>query len=356
MLQFLNMHTAEKYISRCLELAKNGLGNVAPNPLVGCVIVHNDEIIAEGYHKEYGGPHAEVNAINSVKDKSLLTESTLYVNLEPCSHHGKTPPCADLIIENKIPKVVIGIKDPFVEVAGKGIEKLKNAGIEVEIDILIDKCQNLNKRFFTFHQKKRPYIILKWAETLDGFIDLPREKCESPNVNWITDTKLKALVHKWRSEEPAIMVGSNTAINDNPKLNVREWTGKNPLRILLDPELETPTDFNIFDNSTPALIFTTKETESKENIEFVMLNKDTDYLNQVIETLYKKQIQSVIIEGGKMLLESFIKSGLWDEVRVFVGNKIFTKGLKAPNLNLEAVSKTNLLDDKLLIFQNIKTK
>ncbi|MCF8298312.1 MAG: bifunctional diaminohydroxyphosphoribosylaminopyrimidine deaminase/5-amino-6-(5-phosphoribosylamino)uracil reductase RibD [Saprospiraceae bacterium] len=348
------MHTAEKYISRCLKLAKNGLGNVAPNPLVGCVIVNKEKIIGEGYHKEFGGSHAEVNAINSVKDESLLKVSTLYVNLEPCSHHGKTPPCADLIIENKIPKVVIGIQDPFVEVAGKGIEKLRNAGIEVVENVLIDECQNLNKRFLTFHQKKRPYIILKWAETLDGFIDLPRNSSENAHINWITDTKLKVLVHKWRSEEQAIMIGSNTAINDNPKLDVREWSGKNPLRILLDPKLETPFDLNIFDNSTPTLIFSTKKTKSKENTEFIKLNKETDYLNQVIETLYKKQIQSIIIEGGKMLLESFIKTGMWDEARVFIGNKIFTGGLKAPALNLSPVSIDQLENDKLYIFENPK--
>ena len=350
-LQFSLMCNNKKYINRCLELAKNGLGNVAPNPMVGCVITHNNKIIGEGYHEKYGGVHAEVNAIESVKDKSLLLESTLYVNLEPCSHYGKTPPCSDLIITNNIPKVIIGSKDPFVEVAGKGIEKLQNAGIEVIVDVLKDECLKLNKRFFTFQNKKRPYIILKWAETVDGFFDSIRHKNEDAQINWITDSKTKALVHKWRSEEMAIMVGSNTAVNDNPKLDVREWTGKNPLRILLDSELKTPRDYNIFDDSTPTLIFTSKKIKSTKNTEFASLNSDKNILNQIIDTLYEKQIQSVLIEGGKTLLEIFIERQLWDEARVLVGNKTFSEGLKAPVLNINPASVEQLKNDKLMIFE-----
>jgi len=246
------------YIRRCIELAENALGYTAPNPLVGCVIVNSGEIIGEGYHKEFGGNHAEVNAINSVKDKEKLKSSTLYVNLEPCSHYGKTPPCADLIIKMGIPKVVIGNIDPFKEVAGKGIQKLKDAGVEVISGVLEKDCEELNKRFLTFYKKNRPYIILKWAKTTDGFIS-PEKKITGKPF-WITDDKLKPLVHKWRTEEQAIIVGTNTALADDPQLNAREWKGKDPLRIVLDQNLRLPKTLHLFDKTIPTIVFTSKKS------------------------------------------------------------------------------------------------
>lgn len=338
---------------RCLELAKNGLGNVAPNPMVGCVIVHNNKIIGEGYHQYYGKAHAEVNAIASVKNKALLSESTLYVNLEPCAHFGKTPPCADLIIKNNLKKVVIGCIDTYSEVAGKGIERLKNAGIEVVVGVLESESLALNKRFFTFHTKKRPYIILKWAETNDGFIDIDRNCKERSNDidNWITSPLSKKLVHKWRSEEAAIMVGTNTALNDNPQLNVREWTGNNPIRIVLDLNLRLPKTLHLFDKTIPTLVFNYKKESVEKNLEFIQLNPTQPLLPQLVEVLHQKNILSVIIEGGATLLQSFITENLWDEARVFIGNKSFKKGLKAPNLNLSPVYQEKISDDVLLMYQ-----
>ena len=245
------MKIHEKYIKRCIELAKNGLGTTYPNPLVGSVIVYNKEIIGEGWHQKAGDGHAEVNAINSVKNKSLLSKATIYVSLEPCSHFGKTPPCCDLIIANDIPNVVIGTIDPFAKVAGNGIKKLLEAEKNVTIGILEDECNELNKRFFTFHTKKRPYIILKWAESQDGFIaPLKREKQESV---WITNEFSRQLVHKWRSEEEAILVGTNTVMEDNPTLTVRDWIGTNPIRIVLDQNNRITKEFHIFDNQAKTL-------------------------------------------------------------------------------------------------------
>ena len=361
-------------MNRCLLLAEKGLGNVAPNPMVGCVIVHQNKIIGEGYHQKYGEAHAEVNAINSVTNKALLKESTLYVSLEPCAHFGKTPPCANLIVEHKIPKVVIGCIDSFSEVAGKGIEKLKSVGIEVLVGILEKESLELNKRFFTFHNKKRPYIILKWAETSDGFIDVDRNviaNIEERNMkqysqtkdcfvprnddkvdNWITTPLSKKLVHKWRSEEPAIMIATNTAINDNPKLNVREWSGKNPLRVVLDINNRLPQHLNVLDNSLPTLVFTSATKENQENIEYCLIDSSKDIVNQVLENLYNRNIQSVIIEGGKQLLQSFIDNNTWDEARVFIGEKQFTKGLAAPKINKAPRFKEQISTDLLSIYYN----
>jgi len=364
------MNSDIKYMFRCLELAKNGLGVVAPNPMVGSVVVYRNKIIGEGFHQQYGKAHAEVNAINSVKNKTLLPKSTLYVNLEPCAHFGKTPPCADLIIEHHIKKVVIGCVDSFSEVSGKGIERLKNAGIEVVVGVLEKESLELNKRFFTFHNKKRPYIILKWAETKDGFIDVDRECEEHSNQfkkqtdcfvplrstrndvnNWITSPLSKKLVHKWRSEEAAIMVGTNTALNDNPLLNVREWTGKNPVRIVLDLKLRLPKEIYLFDKTISTLVFTYQKKEAEENLEYIQLDASKNLENQILEALYKRNIQSVIIEGGATLLQSFIDANLWDEARVFIGNKTFEKGLKAPNTNLLPSSTEKISDDVLLIYK-----
>ena len=356
---------------RCLELAKNGLGNVAPNPMVGCVIVLNNKILGEGYHQQFGEAHAEVNAINSVKNKELLPLSTLYVNLEPCAHVGKTPPCADLIIKNNIKKVVIGCLDTYSEVAGKGIERLKNAGIEVVVGVLENESLELNKRFFTFHNKKRPYIILKWAETKDGFIDVDRECEEHSNQfkkqtdcfvplhstrndvnNWITSPLAKKLVHKWRSKEAAIMIGTNTALNDNPQLNVREWTGKNPIRIVLDLKLRLPEGLHLFDKTISTLVFNYQEEKIEKNLEHIKLDASKNLISQCLEKLHDRNIQSVIIEGGTMLLQSFINESVWDEARVFIGDKFFEKGLKAPNINLLPSSTEKISDDVLLIYKN----
>jgi len=346
------MNKDELYIFRCIELAKNGFGNVAPNPMVGCVVVNNEKIIGEGYHKKYGEPHAEVNAINSVKDKELLKDSTLFVNLEPCSHFGKTPPCSDFIILNKIPKVRIGCVDSSSKVAGKGIDKLKKAGIDVKVGILEKESRELNKRFFTFHEKKRPYIILKWAQTSDNFIDFERKDNESPHVNWITGKELKITVHKWRSEEQAIIVGTNTALKDNPQLSVREWQGKNPLRIVLDEKLILPETLNLLDNSTPTLVFTALQKAAKKNIEYISIDFKKDITTQISVKLIERKIQSLIVEGGKQLLETFIDNNLWDEARILIGNKTFIKGLKAPKIDGLPTSTEVVGKDKILIYKN----
>ena len=333
------MKIHEKYIKRCIELAKNGLGTTYPNPLVGSVIVYNNEIIGEGWHQKAGEPHAEVNAIHSVKDKSLLSKATIYVSLEPCSHFGKTPPCCDLIIANKIPNVVIGTIDPFAKVAGNGIKKLLEAGKKVTIGILEDECNELNKRFFTFHTKKRPYIILKWAESQDGFIaPLQREKKEPV---WITNEFSRQLVHKWRSEEQAILVGTNTVLEDNPSLTVRNWTGNNPIRIVLDQKKRIPKESPIFDTQANTLLI------SKDTINF-----KNAIASEIADFLFKNEIQSVIIEGGRQTLQTFIDVNIWDEARVFKGAKALKNGIKAPLITSVNAKKEQLLDDQLLTFLN----
>ncbi len=341
----------EKYIQRCIELAKNGLGTTYPNPMVGSVIVHNDVIIGEGWHKKAGEPHAEVNAINSVKDKSLLQKATIYVSLEPCSHFGKTPPCCDLIIKNKIPNVIIGSVDPNIKVAGNGIKKLIEAGANVTVGVLETECYDLNKRFFTFHQKKRPYIILKWAETKDGFI-APIEKLEQKPV-WITNPYSRQLVHKWRTEEQSILVGTQTVIDDNPKLNARDWYGNNPIRLVIDQNNRITKNSHIFDNQTKTIIFSKIKTEiAEENTIFEVIDFEQNIAQQIIVILYKYQIQSVIIEGGKQTLQTFIDANLWDEARIFVGNSRFNTGTKAPKLVLKDFERHIIETDELLISKN----
>ena len=345
------MSIDEKYIEYCITIAKKGMGKVAPNPIVGCVIIHQNKIIGEGYHQKYGEAHAEVNAINSVDNKSLLKKSTLYVNLEPCAHYGKTPPCSNLIIEHQIPKVVIGCFDSFSEVAGKGIEKMKEAGINVTVGILEKEALELNKRFFTFHNKKRPYIILKWAETKDGFIDVDRNANDKVD-NWITSKKAKELVHQWRSKEQAIMVGTNTALNDNPKLTVREVEGENPIRVLLDLNLRLPNDLHLFDKNVPTIVFNYHKNESNNNLAFIQLNSDKELIVQILDKLYQQEIQSVIIEGGAQLLNSFIENNTWDEARVFTGEKYFKFGLKAPHLKCESKLTLQIGPDTLNTYFN----
>ena len=344
------MSNNETYIKRCLDLAVKGLGQVAPNPMVGCVIVCDGEIIGEGYHEQYGQAHAEVNAVNSVKDKSLLKKSTLYVNLEPCSHFGKTPPCADLIIEHKIPYVVIGSIDSNSLVSGKGIEKLAKAGVDVKSGTLEDDCKKLNKRFFTYHEKKRPYIILKWAQTADGFIDVKRNEEGTSKPIQISNSDSKKLLHLWRSQEQAIMIGTNTALLDNPQLTVREVEGKNPLRITVDKWLRIPKQFNLFDKTTPTLIFTSVNEPSQTNLEFVQVDFEKAVIPQMLDELYKRNIQSLIVEGGENILNRFIDAGLWDSARVFISDKELGKGVTAPVMKQKPVIKENISGDKLLFY------
>jgi diaminohydroxyphosphoribosylaminopyrimidine deaminase/5-amino-6-(5-phosphoribosylamino)uracil reductase len=338
-------------MSRCIALAKNGLGTTYPNPMVGSVIVYEGKIIGEGWHKKAGEPHAEVNAVNSVHDKSLLKKATIYVSLEPCSHFGKTPPCCDLIIKNKIPNVVIGTVDPNIMVAGNGIKKLIEAGVHVTIGILEDECNELNKRFFTFHQKKRPYILLKWAQSQDGFI-APLEKLEKKPV-WITNTYSRQLVHKWRTEEQAILVGTQTVIDDNPKLNARDWYGNNPVRIVLDQHNRIPKENAVFDNQTKTIVFSNSEnTISEENTIFEVIDFKQNIARQIVDSLYKHNIQSVIIEGGLQTLQTFIDANLWDEARVFTGKTNLEKGIKAPFISKTNSEKHIIDTDEFLIIRN----
>ena len=320
------MTTHEFYMKRCIELAKNGLGTTYPNPLVGSVIVYDNKIIGEGWHKKAGEPHAEVNAVNSVKDKSLLKKATIYVSLEPCCHYGKTPPCCDLIVTNEIPNVVIGTIDPFAKVAGKGIKKLLENGKNVTVGILEDQCNELNKRFFTFHQKKRPYIILKWAETKDGFI-APLSKEEKAPV-WITNPYSRQLVHKWRTEEQAILVGTHTILDDNPKLDARDFLGKNPVRIVLDKSGKVSKNYHVKDASQKTIFITESEKyTSIENCNYENAIFDKHLVHSICEILYKNNIQSIIIEGGSTTIQSFIAANLWDEARILIANKFLKTAL-----------------------------
>jgi len=347
------MHTSERFMNRCIELARLGAGSTAPNPMVGSVIVFKGKIIGEGYHKKFGAPHAEVNAIKSVANKELLKESTIYVTLEPCAHFGLTPPCSDLIIENKFSKVVIGTIDPFAKVAGKGIDKLKSAGIDIELGVLENECRQLNKRFFTFHEKKRPYIILKWAQTLDGFIDIERSENEFGEPIWITESLALRLVHKIRSEEDAILVGRKTAEKDNPSLTVRHWVGKNPTRLVIDNQLQLSKNLNLFHPAVKTIVFNSRKDESDGTLSFVKIDLNTDMVQKVIDHLYKLNIQSVIVEGGKQLLESFMEKRIWDEAQVYIGNKFFQKGIRAPAISGKIISTEQLDLDKLVVFYNV---
>ena len=309
---------------RALDLAALGLGTVSPNPMVGCVIVHRDRIIGEGWHRRFGGPHAEVNAINEVESKELLSESILYVNLEPCAHHGKTPPCADLIIHSGIKNVVVANKDPNPLVAGKGLTLLRNAGVSVSEGVLESEGQFLNRRFFTFFSQERPYIILKWAETSDGFI--ARANNDS---KWISNQSSRKLVHQFRAQEDAIMVGKNTAYYDNPQLTVRHWEGQHPLRVVLDTKVSLAEDLHLFDGSVPTLCYNHVKSEKRTNLEFIKA-PETKFLEFVFENLYERNIQSILIEGGAQLLSNLLEQGLWDEARIFISSNKFEQGLKAP--------------------------
>lgn len=348
----------KKYMSRCLQLAKKGIGTARPNPSVGAVIVLNNQIIGEGFTSPYGGSHAEVNAVNSVKNKELLKKATIYVTLEPCSHYGKTPPCADLIIKMKIPNVVIGCIDTNSLVAGKGVERLKKARCNVTVGVLEKECFEHHKRFFTVQNKKRPYIILKWAETLDGFI-APLTKNEQRPV-WISNSYSQQLVHKWRSEEHAILVGSNTVIADNPKLNVRSWSGNNPVRVIIDKNLSIPIETNVFNESIKTIIITDSEVKKKGlvnkitqfNCDLESIDFSTNIAKQICEVLHKHQIQSIIVEGGKQTLQTFIDINLWDEAKIFIGENKFKQGVRNPNFKGTLISEEKLNNDILRTYIN----
>jgi diaminohydroxyphosphoribosylaminopyrimidine deaminase/5-amino-6-(5-phosphoribosylamino)uracil reductase len=339
------------YMRRCFELARKGLGLTRTNPLVGSVIVHNNKIIGEGYHHEFGGPHAEVNAIRSVRDQSLLPESTLYCSLEPCAHQGKTPPCSLLINQKGIRQVVVSNLDPFPSVNGQGVKQMEEAGVMVRTGCMEDVGYDLNRRFFHFHKNKRPYVILKWAQTQDGYLDVVREPGDPIGTNWITDDVSRTMVHKWRSEEAAIMVGTNTVITDNPRLNIRRWKGVNPVRITLDRNGRLSGDARILDGSQDTIVFT--GVPGKYSGRTRSIHLDPSYgLDDLMEELYDQHIISVFVEGGARLHDSFLKSGLWDEARVFTGKMSFSQGVKAPFLLSDPVETLRFNGTKLAVYMN----
>lgn len=339
------------YMRRCFELARKGLGLTRTNPLVGCVIVHEDRIIGEGYHHEFGGPHAEVNAIRSVKDQSLLPDSTLYCSLEPCAHHGKTPPCSLLIHQKGIRRVVVSNTDPFPSVNGIGISQMEQAGIIVEKGCLEEEGFHLNRRFFHFHQMKRPYVILKWAQTVDGFIDVVRDPGDPVGTKWITGKVSRTLVHKWRSEEASIMAGTNTINTDNPRLNVRRWTGDQPVRITIDRNGKLSPDSKILDGSQDTIVFTGVPGKYSGRTRSIFADPSYD-LEALMEELYDQHILSVFVEGGASLHKSFLETGLWDEARVFTGKMSFGQGVKAPLIKSDPVESLVSQKTKLQVFMN----
>lgn len=336
---------------RCFELARKGLGYTRTNPIVGCVIVYNDRIIGEGYHHEFGGPHAEVNAIRSVKEQSLLSESTLYCNLEPCAHQGKTPPCSLLIQQKGIPRVVVSNTDPFPSVNGLGITQMREAGIGVETDCLTNEGTFLNRRFFCYQEKKRPYVILKWAQTTDRYIDLVREPGDPVGTNWITDEMCRTLVHKWRAEEAAIMVGTNTVLTDNPGLNIRKWAGNNPVRIVLDRHGIIPEGASVLDGSQDTIVFAGVPGKYPGRIRRIPVNPSYT-LKELLDELFKEKIISLFVEGGSRLISSFLRSGMWDEARVFTGKMSFSQGVKAPEYDGIPDETVHFHDTILEIFRN----
>lgn len=319
----------EKYMKRCIELARNGMCHASPNPMVGAVIVCDGKIIGEGYHVWYGQAHAEVNAIRSVKETSLLKRSTIYVSLEPCSHQGKTPPCVDLIIEQQLPRIVIGCQDPFVKVAGQGIQKLREAGREVIVGVLEKECRELIRRFVTFNTLHRPYITLKWAESADGYIDVNRTD-GSPAI--LSTPLTSMLVHKQRAESDAIMVGRRTALLDDPSLTVRNWHGRHPVRVVLDRKLSLSPDLHLMDGAIRTLVFTARQRASSKNVEYFVLDYHSDILPQLLKVLYRQNLQSLLVEGGSHLLQSFIDAGTWDEISIEKSDKILGSGVKAPEI------------------------
>lgn len=348
------MNTHEKFMQRCLDLALNGLGSTYPNPLVGCVIVLEGNIIGEGWHQKAGGPHAEVNAVNSVKDNTILSQATLYVNLEPCSHYGRTPPCADLIISKKIKRVVIGVVDSNEKVSGRGIARLEKNGIEVISGILEEECRELNRRFFTFHEKERPYIILKWAQSADGYIFPDPEEARKGEPLWISNAYSRQRVHEWRAQEASILVGKNTVLQDNPRLNTRDFKGHPIIRMVIDQRLGMPKDRHILDNSCDTIVFNALKDEVRGKVNYVKLDFSYEVLDQMMHYLYQNNIQSLIVEGGAITLNEFLQADLWDEARVFSGVKEFKGGIKAPKLSLPPYKTENILKDRLCWYRNLQ--
>lgn len=341
----------EDYMRRCLQLAGIGAGFTAPNPMVGAMLVVDDEIIGEGFHRRYGEPHAEPNAINNVSDKKLLSKATLYVNLEPCSHYGKTPPCANLIVKCGIPKVVIGTLDPNPKVSGNGVRILREAGIEVIVGILEAECNELNKRFFVFQREKRPYVLLKWAQTQDGFLDRTRTSSKEKPLA-ISNDLTRQLTHKMRAENQAILVSTNTILLDNPSLTVRYWSGKNPIRIGLDRQGRIPEDYQLLDGNQQTIIFTEHPKTNKGNLKFEYLKFDENCLESLFEALFKNHIHSVLVEGGSKLLQNIINKGLWDEAHVEVSEQRIIDGVYAPSINMLAKSTQTLDKHSIIKFEN----
>ena len=342
----------EIYMQRCLQLAKLGAGNVAPNPMVGAVLVHEGRIIGEGYHQQYGHAHAEVNCVRSVKpeDQPLISASTMYVSLEPCAHYGKTPPCAELIVARKIGEVVIGCVDTFSQVSGRGIAILKEAGIRVRTHVLEAASRQLNERFFTFHEQQRPYIILKWAQSAAGYM----AAADGSPVR-ISNPLTDRLVHRWRSEEMGILVGTNTAVADNPRLNNRYWTGKDPVRIVIDRTLKTPRHYHLWNGATPTLFITGEAATKDGETETVTADFGQPLLPQLMQLLHERRILSVLVEGGPYVLNEFIAAGLWDEARVIIGSHSLPEGVKSPVLSNSLLTEETLLDgDRILYYRNRK--
>ena len=342
-------------MTRCIDLAKNGLGQTYPNPMVGCVVVYEDKVIAEGWHHRAGEPHAEVNAIKQISDESLIKHATLYVSLEPCSHYGKTPPCADLIIDKGFKKIVIGSIDPFAKVKGKGIQKIMANGGEVVLGVLEDECLDLNKRFMTFHNHKRPYIILKWAESQDGFLspfEFGKDQHQAPV--WLTNSYSKQLVHQWRSEEQAILVGTHTVLMDNPALTTRLWKGKHPLRVVIDKDLKIPNTAKVFSDEAQTLVFTAHQKSKLKTTEFCQIDFDQPVLPQLLNELYNRDIQSLIVEGGQATLQAFIDANLWDEARVFKSPKQLNGGTHSPHFKAQLFQTKQIVKDELKLFKPIK--
>ncbi|MFL5728730.1 MAG: bifunctional diaminohydroxyphosphoribosylaminopyrimidine deaminase/5-amino-6-(5-phosphoribosylamino)uracil reductase RibD [Cytophagaceae bacterium] len=340
------MTTDELYIQRTFDLADLGRGKVSPNPLVGCVIVKDGKVIGEGYHRKYGESHAEVNAINSVPDKEDLKGAILYVNLEPCAHHGNTPPCANLIIQYPFRKVVISNSDPNPLVQGKGIEIIRSAGIEVVKGVMEAQGLEFNRRFFTFMEKKRPYVILKWAETSDGFIAK-----EDYTSKWISNEFSRKIVHKWRAEEDAVMIGKNTASYDNPRLNVRDWSGEDPLRIVIDKNLQLPQTLDLFDPAKRTLCYNFIRQKQVDQLEYVKIDPSRKIVESILEDLYRRKVQSLIVEGGTQLFQSFIDLNAWDEIRAFKCEKEFKTGIKRPEFYGTLVTIDDMMGDRLSTYK-----
>lgn len=346
----MNESVDSKYMLRALELAEKGGVNVAPNPLVGCVIVRHGEVIGEGYHEFYGGPHAEVNAIAKVENQELLKDATLYVTLEPCAHFGKTPPCSNLILEKGIPRVVIGCSDPFSQVNGKGIEQLRAAGVDVVVDVLSERCRAMNKRFFTFHEKKRPYLVLKWAQSSDGFMDIDRTTGYLGSV-MISHPDTQLIVHRWRSEEVSILIGKNTLVNDNPSLTVRRVKGKNPVRIVLSASPVDLSDLMLGNDEAPTIVITNDTEAVSGNTRYISCGNVRD-LTSVLHRLHSENILSVFVEGGAHVLRSFLDSGLWDEVRIIASDQSLGSGLRAPLLSIDPLREEESASDTIRYFYN----